>query len=104
MDKIQSVINDTTDVICYIEQAKAVISGIQAIMDNFDFGEFGLLIDDLYGNKISSLENKITDSICAVETIINLSHNKAVLVSDNLADIKRTETKGKSIKSLLCKN
>ena len=35
MDNIQNIINDTTDIICYIEQAKAVISGIQAIMDNF---------------------------------------------------------------------
>ncbi|MBQ3161839.1 MAG: hypothetical protein IJC04_06900 [Oscillospiraceae bacterium] len=104
MDNIQNVINDTTDIICYIEQAKAVILGIQAIMDNFDFGEFRLLIDDLYENKLSTLENKITDSICAIDTLITLSHDKAVLASDKLADIKRTETKGKSIKSLLCQH
>ena len=88
MDNIQNVINDTTDIICYIEQAKAVISGIQAIMDNFS----------------TPLDDKIADSLCAIDTLITLSHDKAVLASVKLADIKRTETKGKSIKSLLCQH
>ena len=75
MDNIQNVINDTTDVICYIEQAKAVISGIQAIMDNFS----------------SPLDDKIADSLCAVDTLIALSHAKAVSVADILAEANTTE-------------
>ncbi|MBQ3162188.1 MAG: hypothetical protein IJN05_08790 [Ruminococcus sp.] len=84
---IQSIANDTTDIMCYIEQAKAVISGIQAIMDKTDEIPF---------------EAEISDGLFAVNSLITLSHAKAVLVADKLTDINTLKLTGEislSIKS-----
>ena len=84
---IQSIANDTTDIMCYIEQAKAVISGIQAIIDNADNLPF---------------ETEITDGLFAVNSLITLSHAKAVLVADKLIDVNNFKLTGEI--SLLIKS
>lgn len=76
---VHSISDCTTDIMCYIEQAKAVISGIQAMIGNTDNFPF---------------ETEITDSLFAVNTLITLSHAKAALAADKLNDITHLQVTG----------